>query len=98
MFLYVLKLTNLAQILKYVYNKVSELFFEHILIFEQNLSLPNLDKWLKLVGRLESTQNPKSSRLDYNYATQLDLADSTANTTPNVWFHEKFEFKLLTVL
>ena len=72
MFLYVLKLTNLAQILKYVYNKVSELFFEHILIFEQNLSLPNLDKWLKLVGRLESTQNPKSSRVDSTIITRLN--------------------------
>ena len=72
MFLYVLKLTNLAQILKYVYNKVSELFFEHILIFEQNLSLPNLDKWLKLVGRLESTQNPKSSRVDSTIIMRLN--------------------------
>ena len=31
--------------------------------------------------RVDSESQVESSRLDYNYATQLDLADSTANTT-----------------
>ena len=30
---------------------------------------------------VDSESQVESSRLDYNYTTQLDLADSTANTT-----------------
>ena len=42
-------------------------FFKHILTFEQNLSY---QKWLKMVGRLGSTQNPKSSRVDCQHCTR----------------------------